>query len=72
MSNETKSKPYIGRTTRLQYWILMLVFIIPSVIIEATSTDWPGLIVLLLLSIGIIHAHIGRWHDLGYSGWMTL
>lgn len=67
-----KSNPKIGRTTRLEYWVLMVVFLTPGILIAEHSTSWVGLVVLVLLTIPIVHAYIGRWHDLGYSGWMTL
>jgi uncharacterized membrane protein YhaH (DUF805 family) len=31
-----------------------------------------GLVAVVLLAIPIVYEQVGRWHDLGYSRWMTL
>ena len=72
MDKQKKQNQKIGRTTRLQFWVVLLLFLTPGLFIIEFSTSWIGLIALLVLAIPIVHVHIGRWHDLGQSGWMTL
>jgi len=72
MANKEKLISKIGRVTRLQYWLLMLLFMTPIFFILEFSEGWFGLIVAMILAIPIIHAYIGRWHDLWYTGWMAL
>ena len=72
MANDESLKPKIGRVTRSQYWILMFLFLLPLLILVDHAEGIGWLSIKILLSIPIIHAYIGRWHDLGYSGWMTL
>lgn len=72
MDSQNNVSPVIGRITRLQFWVTVLLFYVPGALIAEFSSGGVAIVILLLVTIPIIYVHIGRSHDLGYSGWMTL
>jgi len=60
----------------MQYWIISIVFTVLIFIIAQlpSSLHSSGITIMFMIifMIPLIIVSIGRWHDLGLSGWLVL
>jgi len=42
------NKPYVGRSTRLEYWIISIVLLVPGGFVMEISSGWIALLMLIL------------------------